>query len=140
MVTSDEDGTMCLFELQEKKFCTMPYIQDDNFLVKIVKIKISSEPIWRVMLFNPKDLIICGMPNVIKILKINRKNNKYKLKYVKVFTSSISSFGHSEILSINEVHLLQSQLESKFVYIIKALSLHKKIKLIILTYIQYNFS
>ena len=113
LVSSDWDGHLCLFELARAKLQTLPFVQDDEFLVQTLKVKISSEPIWRVLLFLEADSIICGMPTSVRVLKIVRKNQKIKLGCAKIFSSSSSSFGHAELLLSGHVHQMQAQLESE---------------------------
>lgn len=111
MVTGDMDGDVVLFHVRVRKFSNIPLVKDDDYLVCEAQVKVSSEPVWRVILNNEKQLIVCCMPTVLKMYKIKKRSQSIKLVCVKSLTSSMSLFGHVELLGSNELENIRGQFE-----------------------------
>ena len=119
MLSSDSDGNVILFQVKLNKFNNMPFVQDEEYLTKKNEIKVSSEPVWRVMLNTTNQTVICCMPTKIKVFKIKARNNSIKLRNIKYLTSSTSLFGHSEFLPLIEIKEIQGQFDGMF-FLIKS--------------------
>ena len=113
MVTVDADGEVALFQVQLRKFSNLHLLRDDDYLVRTAQTKVSSEPIWRVILDFENKLIVCCMPTVLKMYKIKQRGQSSKLVFKKSLTSSKSLFGHVELLGRDELESIRGQIEGE---------------------------
>ena len=115
LVSTDIEGNLILMELNLQKLEKPQLMAGDDFLQKVAGLKVSSEPIWRVLLEVEKETIICSTPNWVQVVKWRRKRKSVQMYKKKKMTSPSYTFGYAEFLSLEEIQIVKDQIESKII-------------------------